>query len=68
MNWCLIRLTPIQRPHLKRIANQLEIDNSIEGLILGGTELSLILEQSDFENLHVFDSTKIHVSSLVKMM
>lgn len=61
-------INPETKNQLKQIANQLKENHFIEGLILGGTELSLILDQSDFDDLHVFDSTKIHVDSLVLNM
>ena len=53
---------------LIEIANELKIKNEIQGLILGGTELSLILNQSDFKDLLVFDTTQIHVESIVTEM
>ena len=37
----------------------------IEGLILGGTELSLILGDEDFPHLTIYDTTKIHVESII---
>ena len=37
----------------------------IEGLILGGTELPLAIGQSDFQNLQIFNTTRIHVNSIV---
>jgi aspartate racemase len=37
-------------------------------LILGGTELPLIINQSDFEDIRIFDTTKIHVESIVEKM
>jgi aspartate racemase len=37
-------------------------------VILGGTELPLILKQSDFEDIEVLDTTKIHVESIVRRM
>lgn len=50
------------------IVNKLCKKQTIEGLILGGTELPLILNNDDFKTIEVFDSTKIHVDSIVKMM
>lgn len=41
---------------------------AIEALVLGGTELPLILSQSDFTNVAVLDTTKIHVDAIVKRM
>ena len=50
---------------LIEIAEKLRINFDIEGLILGGTELPLILKQDDFKNIEVFDTTNIHVNSIV---
>lgn len=53
------------KDELINIAEALKKENAIEGLILGGTELSLILSQNDFKDLTVFDTTEIHVESIV---
>lgn len=53
---------------LFRIVEQMQSSKNIGGLILGGTELPLILNQNDFENLKVFDTTQIHVNSIVDKM
>ena len=50
------------------IVNELSEKHSIKGLILGGTELPLILNQDDFKNIEILDTTKIHVDSIVRMM
>ena len=50
------------------IAGELQAKESIEGLILGGTELPLILKQADFAYLEIFDTTIIHVESIVDRM
>jgi aspartate racemase len=56
------------RNQLIQIAKKLQETGSIEGLILGGTELPLILNQADFNELLIFDTTKIHVESIVSKM
>jgi aspartate racemase len=53
---------------LIQIVNNLQNKHSIEGLILGGTELSLILSQKDFENIQLLDSAIIHVDAIVNKM
>jgi len=50
------------------IANDLQRRCKIQGLILGGTELPLVLDQADFDSIKVFDTTQIHVKELVKRM
>jgi aspartate racemase len=53
---------------LLNTVNELKEINGIEGVILGGTELPLILNQDDFTDLTVFDTTQIHVEALLKPM
>jgi aspartate racemase len=40
--------------------------NNIEGLILGGTELPFLLKEDDFNNFRLFNTTKIHVDSILE--
>ncbi|WP_350287990.1 amino acid racemase [uncultured Croceitalea sp.] len=53
---------------LVQIVNELEDKEQIEGIVLGGTELPLILEQEDFEKLRVFNTTEIHVNAIIDKM
>lgn len=62
------KIIPDTRQQLIRIVRDLKDKESIQGLILGGTELPLILDQSDFEDLEMLDTTKIHVESIVTKM
>lgn len=62
------RIVPETKNQLIQIVRNLKEKESIEGLILGGTELPLILNQSDFKDLKVLDTTKIHVESIVTRM
>ncbi len=62
------RIIPETKQKLLTIAKDLKTKYGIEGLILGGTELCLILNQSDFEELKVFDTTMIHVESAISKM
>jgi aspartate racemase len=56
------------KEQLIQIVRELKVKESIEGLILGGTELPLILNQSDFGDIKILDTTKIHVESIVTRM
>ncbi len=56
------------KKELMHIVNDLYEKHAIEGLILGGTEIPLILNQDDFKNIQVMDTTKIHVDAIVTMM
>jgi len=62
------RIVPQTKKQLILIARELIEEESIEGLILGGTELPLILNQTDFEDISILDTTKIHVESIVAKM
>lgn len=56
------------KDQLIQITQKLKDKENIQGLILGGTELSLILDQSDFKDLLIFDTTQIHIESIVTAM
>lgn len=53
---------------LIKIATNLKDKHAIEGLIIGGTELSLILSQQDFKDMHLLDTAIIHVDAIVNKM
>jgi len=48
------------------IVHQMRQHNKIEGLILGGTELPFILKEKDFANFKLFNTTEIHVASILE--
>jgi aspartate racemase len=54
------------RENFIRIALEL-VNKGAEGLILGCTEIPLLIEQKDFK-IPVFDSTKIHSEAIIKYM
>jgi aspartate racemase len=62
------RIVPETKKELIKIVKELKEKESIEGLILGGTELPLILNQPDFSDIIILDTTKIHVESIVTQM
>jgi aspartate racemase len=51
---------------LLKIAYDLKENKGIEGLILGGTELPLILKETDDIEILLLDTTQIHVESILK--
>ncbi|MBN1213907.1 MAG: amino acid racemase [Candidatus Lokiarchaeota archaeon] len=51
--------------YLNIIADMKEKEN-IEAIILGCTELPLILSQDDFKNLKVYNTTEIHINSILE--
>ena len=62
------QVNPDTKKRLIEVINALEEDEDIEGIILGGTELPLILDQNDFEQLKVFNTTEIHVDAILDKM
>ena len=56
------------REELVHIAQRLKEAKNIQGLILGGTELPLILSQSDLPGMPVLDTSEIHVDEIVQAM
>ena len=62
------QILPDTKRKLIQIVRDLKENESIQGLILGGTKLPLIISQSDFSDIDIFDTTKIHVDSIVSKM
>ena len=56
----------VLKQELGKIANEL-IGRGAEGIILGCTEIPLLINQSDF-SVPVFDTTKIHSDAIVSFM
>ena len=56
---------PDTREQMLTIADRLIERQEIEGLILGGTELPLILRQAVHHGIPLLDTSKIHVSRIV---
>ena len=56
---------PETRERLLKIAERLKNDDRIEGLILGGTELPLLLRDAHSLEIPLLDTTQIHVSAIV---
>jgi aspartate racemase len=59
---------PETREGLLKIAGRLRESQWIEGLILGGTELPLILKDETYNGLPILNTTKIHVEAAVTEM
>jgi len=59
---------PETRDKLLDIVERLQEHDYIEGLILGGTELPLILPDNDWEGVPFLNTTKIHVERAVAQM
>ena len=58
-------LRPETREQLLTIVDRLKESDQIEGLILGGTELSLILQEPTVRDIPVLNTTRIHAKAIV---
>ncbi|MBL7966488.1 MAG: amino acid racemase [Prolixibacteraceae bacterium] len=59
------RFLPESKNRLVSIAQRMYNEGQIDSLILGGTELPLILKSSDMEDIELLNTTKIHVESIL---
>ncbi len=59
------RFLPETKNHLLSIVNRMYSEGQIDSLILGGTELPLILKSSDFEDIELLNTAKIHVEKVL---
>lgn len=62
------RFLPETRTALLAIADEMKARDGIEGLILGGTELPLLLREEEHNGIHFLDTTRIHVDRLIEEM
>jgi|GraSoiStandDraft_5_1057265.scaffolds.fasta_scaffold76694_1 aspartate racemase len=60
------KFLPETRQGLVAIATRMKKENGIQGLILGGTELPLILTDSSAIGLPFLDTTQIHVNAILE--
>lgn len=59
---------PQTRTQILKIVERMLMEDGIQGLILGGTELPLILKEDRYQGIPFFDTTKIHVENAVERM
>lgn len=59
---------PETRTRLLSIADEMKARHGIEGLILGGTELPLLLRDEEHNGIRLLDTTRIHVDRLIAEM
>lgn len=59
---------PETRQKLLSVIEQLQNHKGIQGLILGGTELPLILTDDTFRGIPILDTTKLHVTKIIEKM
>jgi aspartate racemase len=53
---------------LLRVASRLKREQKIQGLVLGGTELPLVLKDGDDPEIPFLDTTAIHVQSIIERL
>ena len=56
------------RTNLIEIAAEMKEEKGIDGLVLGGTELPLILRDANELGVPLLDTTKIHVAEVLETM
>ena len=56
------------RAGLISVIEKMKQQHNIQGLILGGTELPLILKPENVSGVNVFDTTEIHVESIMELL
>jgi len=59
---------PETRSRLLSIVDRMKGDHDIQGLVLGGTELPLILREKEHNGIAIFDTTRIHVERILSDM
>jgi aspartate racemase len=59
-------ILPETHDRLLGILDGMKERDGIEGLILGGTELSLIIKDAEHDGIPILDTTKIHVARIVE--
>ncbi len=58
-------IRPETRERLLRILDKMQERDGVEALILGGTELSLIIKDPEHHGMPILDTTRIHVNEIV---
>jgi aspartate racemase len=61
-------IVPDTRTEFLRIMTRLRENQNVDGVILGGTELSLLFHENTVCGIPLLDSTKIHVRAVVERM
>ncbi len=59
---------PETRAHLVDITMDMKIREDLDALVLGGTELSLIISGEAICGIHLLDTTAIHVQAITERM
>ena len=59
-------IKPETKARLIQIIRSLKKEFQLEGVVLGGTELPLIIDQKDFDDVKIFNTTKIHIDAILQ--
>ena len=59
---------PETRAQFLRIADEMRARDGVEAVILGGTEIPLLLRTEEHNGIQLLDTTRIHVDRLIKEM
>jgi len=59
---------PETRARVLRIADEMKARHGVEAVILGGTELPLLLRAEEHNGIRLLDTTRIHVDRLIAEM
>ncbi len=58
-------VSPTSRREIEDIAGQLVLGSLVQGIVLGCTELSLLVPDAKLHGVQVFDTTKLHTEAVV---
>jgi aspartate racemase len=56
------------RDGVKSVIRRLRDEENIDGVILGGTELTLLLSDATVEDIPALDTTALHVAAIVERL
>ncbi len=59
---------PLTKQTLLNIIEAMQTEHGVEAVILGGTELSLIFNETRFKGMPFLDTTQIHIAKIVEHM
>ena len=59
---------PETRTQFLSIADEMKARDGVEAVILGGTEIPLLLRTEEHNGIQLLDTTRIHVDRLIKEM
>lgn len=59
---------PETRAKFLEIADEMKARDNVEAIILGGTEIPLLLRTEEHNGIHLVDTTRIHVDRLIEEM